>query len=88
MRSRSSSRWLLAIAGAALLGACGPARVNEPPPQNPGSSQPSADGGLPVVPLTRRGVIVPSDVNMSPGASGTMPTTTPTTGAASGPTVN
>jgi len=67
MATTSIARWLLLLAGASGLGGCGPKVASEPPPQNVSSVPTESDGGLPAVPLTRKGVVVPSDVKLQPG---------------------
>lgn len=84
MTTKSISRALIVAAAAAVgLAACGPKAIGEPPPQTPAHVETSADAGLPAVPLTGRGVVVPSDVKLQPGPRPA--TTSPATGAPSGP---
>ncbi len=64
---RPVGRRLIVLANAAWLWGCGPKAVSEPPPQTPAALETAADAGLPAVPLTAKGVIVPSDVKLQPG---------------------
>ena len=65
---------LLAVFGsAAWLTACGPKAIGEPPPQNASSVPTSADAGPPIVPLTGRGLVVPSDVKLETAPEPTTP---------------
>jgi hypothetical protein len=70
MTPRQSGRSLVALAGACWLAGCQPTVANQPPPQSPTSTSTStptpADGGLPALPLERKGVVVPSDVKSPP----------------------
>jgi hypothetical protein len=63
-------RRLVLLGGAALgaMGACAPKPVSEPPPQTVRQVQvpTAADAGPAPVPLTGRGVAVPSDVKLEP----------------------
>jgi hypothetical protein len=81
MKMASVGRRLIVIAGMAGLGACGHKASGDSPPQNPSTLSASPDAGLPVVPLGRRGVIVPSDVKlenqMTPLPSGPSPSSAP-----------
>jgi hypothetical protein len=65
---------LLTVCGsAAYLAACGPKAIGEPPPQNPTSVPTSADAGPQAVPLTNKGVVVPSDVKLEAPPQQTTP---------------
>jgi hypothetical protein len=56
---------LAAVVG--FLAACGTRPIADPPPQTPSTAEgTSADAGLPPVPLTGKGVVVPSDVKLDP----------------------
>ena len=61
---KSIGRGLILLAGTIWLAACGPKATGEPPPQNPGSMPTPLDAALPVEPLGRGGLIVPSDVKL------------------------
>jgi hypothetical protein len=69
MTRRRIGRRLIMLANAAWLWGwgCAPKAVSEPPPQSPGALETAQDAGLPAVPLTANGVIVPSDVKLQPG---------------------
>jgi hypothetical protein len=88
---QSLRAWVLAIVGAASLGACGASRSNSEPPQSEGSAQASPDGGMmlpPPPPPSKKGIIVPSDTGI--GAAGEpsgIPSNTGTAGRAVGPSV-
>jgi hypothetical protein len=60
----SVGRRLIVIVAMTGLSACGHKAGGDSPPQNPSTVSTSPDAGLPVVPLSRRGVIVPSDVKL------------------------
>jgi hypothetical protein len=63
----SIGRGVILAVGLTLLAACASKPMTDPAPQAQSSADPSAaDAGLPVVPLTRKGVIVPSDVKLEP----------------------
>ena len=79
------SKGLILAAGAIGLWACGPKASNDPPPQIPARIETSADAGLPSMPLTGKGVIMPSDVKLE---SGPKPTTTPAIGSTTTATPN
>jgi hypothetical protein len=64
MTMKSIGRGLILLVGTTWLAACGPKAMGEPPPQNPGTVPTALDAALPVVPLSGRGVIVPSDVKL------------------------
>jgi hypothetical protein len=67
MAMASIGRWLVLAPAVVLLAACAPTAATGPAPQSPTSSETSsADAGHPAVPLTGKGVIVPSDVSMDP----------------------
>jgi hypothetical protein len=66
MATTSVVRALILLAGAQLAAGCGPRAVNEPPAQTIGTIPTPADAGLPASPSNRRGVIVPSDVQLEP----------------------
>jgi hypothetical protein len=73
MTSKLIGRWLMALVCAVWLSGCRPAAVNQPPPQTPATVQTAPDAGLPMVPLTKKGVIVPSDVKLQPGPKAAVP---------------
>lgn len=89
----SIGRWLIIAAAAAVLPTCGPRPVRDSPPRTPVSAQAqppepsSPDAGLPAVPLTGKGVIVPSDVQLEPAPKTAQPAT-PAANAAVGPNAN
>ena len=62
---KSIRHWLISAAAAVSLSACAPKVSSAPPPQAPAVAD-SPDGGFPNVPLTKKGVIVPSDVKLEP----------------------
>jgi len=64
---KSIGQWLILAAIAVSFSACTPKATTAPPPQVPAAAD-SADGGFPNVPLTKKGVIVPSDVKLEPPA--------------------
>jgi hypothetical protein len=76
---------LILRAGVLALLACAP-KANVDPPSRTPTVESSSDAGLPMVPLTGKGVVVPSDVKLDPGpkdvarpaASATSATATPT----------
>jgi len=88
----SIGRWLIFAAAVAVFPTCGPKPVRDSPPQTPVAAQPtvpsSPDAGLPAVPLTGKGVIVPSDVKLEPAPPTAGPTATPATNAAVAPNGN
>jgi hypothetical protein len=63
---RPVGRRLIAVANVAWLWGCAPKAVSEPPPQTPAALETAPDAGLPAVPLTAKGVVVPSDVKLEP----------------------
>ena len=66
MLFESIGRRLILVTGVVVIAACGP-RVTSPPPQTPPAAEAtSPDAALPAVPLTGRGVVVPSDVKLEP----------------------
>jgi hypothetical protein len=85
-------RWLMNAAALVVFPACGPKAVRDAPPSPPVSverREPSSpDAGLPAVPLSGKGVIVPSDVKLEPAPPSATPPATPATNAAIGPTAN
>jgi hypothetical protein len=66
MAMKSIRHWLMSAAAVVSLSACTPKATTAPPPQAPVLAD-SPDGGFPNVPLTKKGVIVPSDVKLEPG---------------------
>jgi hypothetical protein len=84
-------RWLIlsgffvAFAG---LGGCRPKVGQEPPPQSAGHVPTESDAGLPAVPLSRRSVVVPSDVKLQPGPAEAKAPAAPPTGASFSPPGN
>jgi hypothetical protein len=66
MTRASILRRLVLFVGAGWLCACSPAPGNEPPPRTVREVPTPADAAPPPVPLTGRGVIVPSDVKLEP----------------------
>jgi hypothetical protein len=88
MTMQSIGRRLILVTGALALCACGPRAINNPPPQTPASAETSADAGLPAVPLTGKGVIVPSDVKLQPASNPTTPPATATTSPTATPNAN
>jgi hypothetical protein len=88
MATTAMARWLLLLAGAGVLGGCGRKVASDPPPQNVSSVPTESDGGLPAVPLTRTGVVVPSDVKLQPGPTETPPSGDKAVGAAFKPPGN
>jgi hypothetical protein len=67
MLSKSIGRRLILGAVVGLLAACGTRPIADPPPQTPANAEgTSPDAGLPPVPLTRKGVVLPSDVKLDP----------------------
>ena len=81
MAITSISRWLVLVPAVVLLAACAPKASTDPAPQRPTSPEASsADAGYPPVPLTGKGVVVPSDVKLETGPK---PEPQPGTGAIS-----
>ena len=62
---KSIRHWLISAVVAVMFSACAPQTTNAPPPQAPAAAD-VPDGGFPNVPLTKKGVIVPSDVKLEP----------------------
>lgn len=59
---------LLAVGIGGFAPACARRASADPPSHVPaGAASTPGDGGLPAVPLTRKGVITPSDVKLEPG---------------------
>jgi hypothetical protein len=83
MTRRSIERRVIALAGAVWLWGCSSTAVNEPPPQTPSAEETAADAGLPAVPLTGKGVVVPSDVKLQPGPKAAVPPSDPASPIAS-----
>ena len=77
---KSIGQRLILAASMAFPWACGPKAIDGPQPQTPATVETSADAGLPNVPLTGRGVVVPSDVKLEPGPKGPTPSTSTATG--------
>jgi hypothetical protein len=76
MADKSIILSLIFATGTLLLPGCASRTTTEAPPQTPaGTEAASPDAGLPAVPLTGKGVIVPSDVKLepSPKASTSVP---------------
>ncbi len=68
MAKNSLGTTLFLTAGVLLLPACASRTRADPPPQTPaGAEATPTDAGLPPVPLTGKGVVVPSDVKLEPG---------------------
>jgi hypothetical protein len=89
MTPESIMRRLVLLVGAGWLCACSPAPVNEPPPRTAREVPTPADAAPPPVPLTGRGVIVPSDVKLEPAQNGPPATRDPTlTAPVAGPGSN
>jgi hypothetical protein len=89
MAAGSIKRRLILLAGAAWIAACAPKAVGEPPPRVAGSVPTDADAGLPPMPLTKRGVVVPSDVKLETAhGPATSPPNAPLTGAPTSPGEN
>jgi hypothetical protein len=88
MATTAMARWLLLFAGAGILCGCGPKVASDPPPQNVSSVPAESDGGLPAVPLTREGVVVPSDVKLQPGPKDAPPPASDPVGASFRPLGN
>jgi hypothetical protein len=87
MTMKSIGRGLILLAGVTWLGACGPKKTGEPPPQNPGIVPTPLDAALPVVPSGEPGVIVPSDVKLeTPPKALTSPNAPPPSPASPGGT--
>ena len=63
-----------------VFAACASKSIAEPPPQAPANAEAGPDAGLPMVPLTRKSVVVPSDVKLEPAAE---PIARPTSGGTS-----
>ena len=60
----------LVVAAVVMLPACASNTSSEPPPQSATAAEaPPTDGGLPAVPLQRKGVVVPSDVKLESAPS-------------------
>ena len=77
------------FACAGLGGGCGPKPPKEAPPQTAGHVPIESDAALPPVPLTGKGVVVPSDVKLQPGpAEAKTPATGPTGASFSPPPGN
>lgn len=67
MKIESIGRSLILVTGAIAIAACGPKVTSSPPPQTPPAAEAtSPDAALPAVPLTGRGVVVPTDVKLEP----------------------
>ena len=60
------TRRLLLLIGAGGLCACSPRSVDTAPPRTASEVPTAADAAPPALPLTGRGVIVPSDVKLEP----------------------
>ena len=88
MATTSMARWLLLLAGAGAFGGCGPKVASDPPPQDVSSVSTESDGGLPAVPLTRTGVVLPSDVKLQPGPKDAHPPANDPVGASFKPPGN
>ena len=74
MAKKSIIASLIFATGFSLLPACASRTMAEPPAQTPaGAEAAPADAGLPAVPLTGKGVIVPSDVKLEPGPTTSAP---------------
>lgn len=85
----SIKRRLLLLVGAGCLFACNPTPMSEPPPRTVTEVPTPADAGPPTVPLSGRGVIVPSDVKLATPANQPPTTRDPTlTGSGAGPGAN
>ncbi len=83
----SIRQWLISAAAAVSLSACTPKVTSDPPPQTPAAAD-SPDGGFPNVPLTRKGVVVPSDVKLEPAPKPEGPPSTGVTSATATPNSN
>ncbi|HXU03201.1 MAG TPA: hypothetical protein VN903_19680 [Polyangia bacterium] len=67
MTKSSSVASLFFAAGLCLLPSCASRTRADPPPATPASAETaSTDAGLPAVPLTRKSIVVPSDVKLDP----------------------
>ena len=88
MTTNAIGRRLILVTGAVALSACGPKAIDGPQPQTPASIETSADAGLPAVPLTGKGVIVPSDVKLEPAPNPPAPPATGTPSATATPNAN
>ena len=84
---KSIGQWMISAAAAISFSACTPKATTAPPPQTPVAAD-SSDGGFPNVPLTRKGVVVPSDVKLQPGPTETPPSGDKAVGAAFKPPGN
>jgi hypothetical protein len=85
MATTSIGRQLILAAGITVLAACASKTVTDPPPQTPAVEQTSpTDAALPPVPLTRKGIVVPSDVKLAPAP----PSATPPAPAITNPAPN
>ena len=75
MAKKSISASLILAAASWAFSACATRASGEPSPQTPGGAEASStDGGLPNVPLSGKGMIVPSDVKLQPGPNPSGPT--------------
>jgi hypothetical protein len=89
MSPKSIGTRLILLASVAFILSCGPKAVSDPPPRTAASVPTDADAGLPMVPLTGRGVAVPSDVKLEPAPNPpTPPASAPLTGAPASPGAN
>jgi len=87
MAMKSIGRWLIFAATVVSLSACTPKATTAPPPQVPAAAD-TTDGGFPNVPLTKKGVIVPSDVKLEPPAGPERQPAPGSTNATATPNVN
>jgi hypothetical protein len=79
----------LVVAAVVMLPACASNTPSEPPPQTATAAEaPPTDGGLPAVPLQRKGVVVPSDVKLEPAPSAAGPPTAVVPNTTATPTGN
>jgi hypothetical protein len=78
--------FLLAAAIAMTAHGCAPTQSSAPPvrpqPVDPMAAPPPEDAGLPVVPSTRQGVIVPGDIGFGAHSPGNAPSTGTSGGSA------
>jgi len=87
MAMKSIGQWMISAAAAISFSACTPKATTAPPPQTPVAAD-SSDGGFPNVPLTRKGVVVPSDVKLEPAPRPEGPPSTGVTSATATPNAN
>jgi hypothetical protein len=73
----------------ALFAACASNKGSDPPPRSPAAAEASSpDGGLPMMPLNRKGVVVPSDVRLQPAPTAVAPQTADLPSATATPRAN